>query len=427
MNVLLVHLSDNGRGGGNLAMRRLHRGLSKEGVESKILCLQKTLATSESCAIPRSKGIARLERLLRKATSQLGLNDIHCLSTFGVKHLEAYRQADVLDFHCIHGGFFNYLALPSLTAHKPAVFTLHDMWPFTGHCGFSEGCERWRTGCGRCPSLDSHPEIKRDGTRIEWKLKQWVYSRSNLAIVTLCTRRTEEVKQSLLGRFPIYQIPNGVDTEVFRPLDVEFCRKVVGLPLDKRVVMFSAAGLTNTRKGGDVLVRALQTLPQSLRRDLVLLTMGDGGEAVASTAGIEAVHLGYVSYEPLKAAAYAAADIFVLPARDETLPLVLLESMACGTPMVACDVGGIPDLVRPEVTGFLARRGDFTELAARIAQLLEDPALRRRMRSACRAIAVAEYPIELQVRRYLAVYRDVIDGAAAGGAGATEGSRLRVA
>jgi glycosyltransferase involved in cell wall biosynthesis len=120
------------------------------------------------------------------------------------------------------------------------------------------------------------------------------------------------------------------------------------------------------------------------------------------------MHLGYVASDRLKAIAYAAADVFVLPARDETLPLVLLESMASGTPMVASDVGGVSDVVRSGVTGYLARPGDPGDLACGIGRLLEQTTLRAWMRDRCRAIAVSEYSLELQVRRYASLYRTVV-------------------
>src|SRR6266850_1116891 len=134
MRVLLVSPYDYGRGGGPIAMYRLHQGLRKAGVDSKLLCKYKKLESSESVAIPHSFLSSRLESRLGQLTSRFGLNDIHCLSTFKIQRLRAYQEADLLDFHCIHSGYFNYLALPSLTAHKLAVLTLHDMWPLTGHC-----------------------------------------------------------------------------------------------------------------------------------------------------------------------------------------------------------------------------------------------------------------------------------------------------
>ena len=126
MKVLLVSVDDYGRGGGQIAMYRLHCGLRKAGVDSKLLCKYKKLESAESVAVPSFLS-SRLEPRLGQLTSWFGLNDIHRLITFKIRGLRAYQEADLLDFHCIHSGYFNYLALPSLTAYKPAVVTLHDM------------------------------------------------------------------------------------------------------------------------------------------------------------------------------------------------------------------------------------------------------------------------------------------------------------
>ena len=403
-----MHSGDSGRGGGNIAMYRLHLGLKKAGVDSRILCNDKKLVSLDSVAIPQSYCLAKLESLLRQVTSRFGLNDIHCLNTFKIKELGVYLDADILHFHCIHGGFFNYLALPFLTANKTAVFTLHDTWPFTGHCAVSYDCDRWKVSCGKCPYLDAPPAIRRDNTRLEWKLKNWVYQHSRLSIVTPSTWITEQARQSMVKHFPIYHIPHGVDTDAFQPLDPEPCRSLLAIPPGKRVLMFASMQMDDHNKGGDLLVRALQRLPGSLKTETMLLLLGDGGEVIAETAGIHTLNLGYVSDDRLKAIAYSAADLFVSPTRAESFGLVFLESMACGTPMVSFRVGGVSDPVRPGVTGYLAEPGNAKDLCDGIVQLLEDEPLRRYMSQQCRAIALKEYSLELYIQRHLELYRQLL-------------------
>lgn len=406
MRIIQVNYSDYANGGGGaIAMYRLHTGLRKAGVDCKILSGVKTLDSSYSTAIPRSP---RLESKIKKITSKLGLNDIHSLSSFNIKKEQVYLDADIINFHIIHSGFFSYLAIPSLTEKKPAVFTLHDMWSFTGHCAYTYDCDRWKIGCGKCPYPDTYPAIQRDNTRLEWKLKNWVYSRSNITIVTLSHWLTEQVKQSMLNRFSIHHIPNGIDTEAYQPLEPEQCRSLLGIPTGKKVLMFGAESLKHPRKGGDLLLKALQSLPVSLKAETVLLTLGNGAEAIASDVGMQTLNLGYVSSDRLKSIAYSAADLFVFPTRADNLPLVLQESMACGTPMVSFKIGGVPDLVRPGVTGYLAVPEDAKDFCNGIVQLMEDQTLRDRMSQQCRAIALEEYPLDLQAKRYIDLYRQLL-------------------
>jgi glycosyltransferase involved in cell wall biosynthesis len=304
--------------------------------------------------------------------------------------------------------YFSYLAIPALTENKPAVFTLHDMWGFTGHCAYSYDCDRWKTGCGKCPYPDTYPAIQRDNTRLEWKLKNWVYSRSNLTIVTLSRWLTAKVQQSMLNCFPIHFIPNGIDTQAYQPIDTDQCRSVLGIPCGKKVLMFGAVSLTDSRKGGDLLCKVLASLPESLKSEIVLLILGNGGEAIADAIGIQTLNLGYASGDRLKAIAYSAADLFIFPTRADNLPLVLQESMSCGTPMVSFNVGGVPDLVRSEITGYLAEPENIQDFAYGIVQLLENQKLRDQMSQNCREIALAEYPLELQAQRYIEVYQQVL-------------------
>lgn len=406
MKVLYIHISDNIRSAGGIAVAyHLHLALKEAGVDSKILCGRKTTNSPDIIEIPRSK---RLEAQIRKVTSRLGLNDIHAVSSFGIKKNEVYLNADILHIQGIHSNFFSYLALPSLTRAKPAVFTLHDLWALTGHCAISYDCERWKIGCGRCPYPDASPPIRRDNTRLEWRLKDWVYSRSNLTIVTLSTWQTEQAKQSMLNRFQIHQIPNGIDTEAYQPLDPDQCRSVLGIPPRKKVLMFAAPNLTHFWKGGDLLLQALQGLPESLKSETILLLLGERGEVISETVDLQTLNLGYVSNDRLKAMCFSAADLFVHPTRADSLPLVLIESMACGTPMVSFKVGGVPDLVRPGITGYLAEPENAKDFCDGIIQLLEDESQRSYMSQRCRAIALKEYRLELQVQRHIDLYRQVL-------------------
>jgi glycosyltransferase involved in cell wall biosynthesis len=158
-----------------------------------------------------------------------------------------------------------------------------------------------------------------------------------------------------------------------------------------------------------LLVKALQSLPDTLKQDCFLLTFGKSTTRLEQAVDIPALHLGYMSSDRLKAIAYSAADLFVFPTRADNLPLVLQESMACGTPMVSFKVGGVPDLVRPGITGYLAEAENPQDLCRGIVELLEDEALRVSMGKNCREIAVQEYPLELQARRYVDLYQKVLD------------------
>ncbi|GAB4369326.1 MAG: glycosyltransferase family 4 protein [Elainellaceae cyanobacterium] len=405
MKVLHINQSDIS-GGAALAANRLHQGLLAQCVDSRFLVGSAKTSSIRVAVLPQKY---RIEDQIFRFTGRLGFNDIHRLNSFDIPKHRFYKEADILNFHNLHTGYFNYLALPSLTTIQPAVITLHDMWSFTGHCGYSYDCERWKTGCGQCPYPDSYPPVARDNTYLEWKLKKWVYKHSNLTVVAPSLWLAKQAKQSMLNSFSIHHIPYGIDTEAYHPLDSNLCRSLLGIPVGKRVLMFGADNVKDARKGTDLLLKALQSLPESLKAETLLLTIGNGSEAISEGVEMLNLNLGYVSSDRLKSIAYSAADLFLFPTRADNLPLVLQESLACGTPIVSFNIGGVPDLVRPGITGYLAIPEDTQDLSKGIVQLLEDRKQHEHMGQNCRAIALKEYSLELQAKQYIELYRQLLD------------------
>lgn len=392
-------------GGGAGSMYRLHSNLRKAGLDSHILCERKTI---NSPHIHIKSPPSRLESILQRFTSAIGLNDIHRISSWNLDKYSSYQDADVLNFHGLHSGFFSYLALPQITADKPTVITLRDMWCLTGHCAFSYDCKNWKTGCGKCPYLNIHPPVKRDATALEWKLKNWVYKRSNLTLVVLSRWLEEQVKNSMLSSFPVHFIPNGVDSEALTPLDQIRCKYALGIPEEKKVIVFAATNLQSKQKGGDLLLKTLDALPQSLKSEIVLLSFGRQGDQLTDMLDIDAVNLGYIDNVQLKAVAFSAADLFLYPSRAETFGQVILESFACGTPVVSHDIGPLGELVQNDYTGYLAPAENIQDMGEGIIKLLEDTKSREQMKKTCRKLAKEKYSLELEAQRYISLYQNIL-------------------
>jgi glycosyltransferase involved in cell wall biosynthesis len=411
MRILHINQSDIS-GGAAIAGYRLHKGLLQKGMDSRLLVGNAETKDAQIALIPTFE---KPENLIFHLTSRLGLNFVHHLGSFKVLNHQFFINADILNFHNLHssplfyGSPFSYLAISALTKTKPAVFTLHDMWSFTGHCAYSYDCDRWKIGCGKCPYPEAYPAIQRDNTHLEWTLKNWVYEHSHLTIVTPSRWLAEQAQLSMLSRFPVHHIPNGVETNLYQPLDPEQCKAVLGIPVTKRVLMFGAEILGDLRKGADLLLKVLQGLPQSLKSEVLVLTFGKSGDEITKAAGMEVFNLGYIGGDRMKAIAYSAADLFLFPTRADNLPLVLQESMACGTPMVSFNVGGVPDLVRSGITGYLAKPEDIQDFQDGLLELLEDIDLRTQMGQNCREIALQEYSLDLQIRRYLDLYKQMLN------------------
>jgi glycosyltransferase involved in cell wall biosynthesis len=392
-------------GGGAGSMYRLHLSLRRAGYDSRILC---ELKTTDSPYVEIKRESTRFESLLKRFASRIGLNDIHRVSSWNLLKLPVCSEADILNFHGMHSDFFSYLALPRITAAKSTVITMRDMWCLTGHCAIFLDCNRWKNGCGHCPGLRNHPAVRRDATRWEWRMKKWAYEHSRLTIVALSNWVADQARQGLLARFPVHVIPNGVDSKALVPLDQEKCRHTLGIPPNKKVIMIAATSLNSLAKGGDLALRALKSLTPTLKSEIVLLTMGRRGDQLTKALDIESLHLGFVENVRLKAMAFSAADLFLFPSRAEAFGQVIIESFACGTPVVSHCIGPIPEIIRHHETGFLAAAENAEEMSQGITMLLEDDDLRERMSKNCRTTAVQEYSLEIEAQRYAALYQNLL-------------------
>jgi glycosyltransferase involved in cell wall biosynthesis len=290
----------------------------------------------------------------------------------------------------------------------PVVWTLHDMNPFTGGCHYDAGCQAYISGCGSCPQLGS--TTKRD-------LAYAIFRRKYRALSSVLARKTRivspshwlarEARKSMLFReLEISIIPYGLDVKTFQPRTKLAARGALGIETGIKVILFVADQIDNKRKGFDLLLSAVESLGNW--RNILLLTVG-GGNYVLRT-DLPHCHIGQVNSDKLLPAVYSAADVFVIPSRQDNLAQTALEAVACGTPVVGFDSGGMGEIVRPGITGLLAKPDNVRELRDCIAKLLTDPILQSEIAANCRRIAIEEYSLELQAKRYVDLYKSLFNG-----------------
>lgn len=402
MNVLHVATTID-RGGAANSLRMLHRALREAGHGSRVLVGRPSTAQEHVETLPPMPWWGRVSY---HGLNVLGLNYVGIPRTGRIAEHPWFAWADVVHYHNLHGGYFNYLALPKLTARKPSVWTLRDMWALTGHCAYSLECNRWRTGCGRCPHPELDPPIRRDATRLEWKLKHNVYGRSKMLVTAPSRWLADWARESILGCRPVVQVHNAVDTDLYRPRDKAAVRRELGWPGDATVLLFAADALDNPFKHYGLLLSALRGLSAAHRSQWVLAVLGEGGKG--GIEGIRTLPLGYHDDDEAIARFYAAADLFVFPTRADNQPRVLIEAMACGCPCVATDVGGVSELVVHGETGWLSRAGDAADLRKGIEALAGDPAARARMGANGRRLAVERHGLARHLKDFVAVYEEAI-------------------
>ncbi len=395
-------------------MYRLHRGMRQRGVDSSVFVRNRFSGDPDVHVLPvrpslsrRLRRRLRWERLRRELRPYLAAlqgdlfsSDRSVYSGELVRNLPSH---DLVNLHWV-AGFIDYAAFfRALPEPTPIVWTLHDMNPFTGGCHHDDGCGRFQVVCGACPRLGSDDE--HDLSHRIWKRKRVIFRNIRPErIHIVCPSRWlagEASRSSLLSGFPVTTIPNGVDTDVFRPLDRHRSRSTHCIPGDATVVIFVASSLDNPQKGLDFLLRALEHVPA--RERYCLVTVGPGRKVVET--GVRTIDLGPINDERLLAEAYSAADVLALPSLRENLPNTTIEALACGIPVVAHRVGGVPEIVRPGVTGELVDVGDVGGLAATVADL---GARSRDFSVECRRVAVTEYSLELQSERYERLYQQML-------------------
>jgi glycosyltransferase involved in cell wall biosynthesis len=314
-------------------------------------------------------------------------------------------NAEIINFHNLHGNFFSFRILPELAQIAPLVWTLHDTWALTGHCSYNYDCDRWKYGCGKCPHLDEYPEITLDTSAYLWKLKRTTYQRSCPTVIAPSKWLVTMAKESpIFAKCNIHHIPYGLDLHEFAPSNQMHAREELGIPKNAKVVMIIA--LPNARrKGVEYFMEALRYTKATPRP--WLLIVGSHGLFKEFHDRFQMTEIGYFESSKMMNTCYAAADVFVLPSLADNLPVSLLEAMASGTPCVAFDVGGVPDLIRHLETGYLAVYRDALDLAAGIDLILSSEELRIQLGRRAREVTEQEYGMDLQVNRYGALYEEV--------------------
>jgi glycosyltransferase involved in cell wall biosynthesis len=409
IRILQVSTSD-GRGGAEKVAYNLHRAYRARGYPAWLAVGYKQ--TDKGAGRLQwwiSRGIGRPRRLW---TLLRGHEDFDFPGTWRLLDLLPERP-DIVHCHNLHGGYFDLCALPWLSRQVPVVLTLHDAWLLSGHCAHSFDCERWKTGCGQCPDLSIYPAVKRDATAYNWRRKRDIYAQSRLYVATPSRWLMRKVEQSILA--PAVQearvIPNGIDLSVFHPAeDRRVVRAALGLSPDAKVLLFATNGIRRSLWRDFEMMRAAVARVAWRMDGQSVLFLALGDDAPPKHIGRATVQFVPYQKDPkVVARYYQAADVYVHAARADTFPNVVLEALACGTPVVATAVGGIPEQVEDGVTGFLVGPGDAEAMAAAVVALLAYEALRKRFGENAAQEARKRFNLDRQVNEYIEWYQGIIE------------------
>jgi glycosyltransferase involved in cell wall biosynthesis len=317
--------------------------------------------------------------------------------------LEEFRP-HVVNLHNLHNARWDIEVVEECLRHAPVVWTLHDMWALTGSCAYAFECRRFERRCSSaCPQVGTYPTLPAGMVAAAHARRRrlWSAHGGRLRFVAPSKWLAREARRAT-RLVPVRVIPYGLDLETFRPRNRAEARRWLGLPEDGRpVLMAGAAALGDRRKGMSDLLAAVGHLPEPLPR-LVLIGHAGGLER---PEGLEIRCVGPVTGERFLALALNAADLFVLPSHADNLPLVVQEALACGVPVVGYPTGGIPEMVRPGQTGWLAAEHSPAALAESLRQALEARAEWPGYAAGCRRVAESEYGAARQAARYGRLFR----------------------
>jgi glycosyltransferase involved in cell wall biosynthesis len=410
----VLHLCTAARSGGAaIAAFRLHKGLKSLQVDSSLLVNVKGQYDSDVTGPDNNtdKVISRIAPLLDRVPGKFSNHSFDRISSayFPDRLIQRVRkiQPDILNLHWVNDGFMRIETLPRF--RQPIVWTLHDMWPMAGGEHYVGKSTRY---------IEGYSSKSRPLSESGFDVNRWIWARKKKALEKVkdlfiatpsnwlanCARESQ-----LLRNRRILVLPNGVDHQRFRPMDHDMVRNILGLPVDKKLVLFGAGSATSDkRKGFYLLVEALKKLDEtgdSENYELVVFGASSGDDSF----GMKTHYLGNLNDEISMALVYAAADVFVAPSLEDNLPNTVLESLSCGTPVVAFDIGGMPDMIEHKENGYLATAFNTTDLAEGLYWVMEDETRWKYLSEKARNTVVQSFTLECCARRYKALYEDILN------------------
>lgn len=393
----IVHINTHDKAGGAAKVAwRLMEAQRAEGHNANMLVGAKMSNSQSSYAFP-----LEIDQSIQAHCKQNGQLFYEYQGSHKLINHPLIRNADVLHLHNLHGGYFNPFSVSALSHLKPVVWTLHDMQSITGHCAHSFDCMKWMVTCGGCPSLDREPALAVDTTTQLLQDKKLVYDHSFLQLVTPSRWLKNKVERSILRNQPVELIYNGIDTSIFRPYAKKEARKRFRIPED--VLVLGAVGhggtLENQWKGGRYTQAALEIFMARFP-DGIFVNIGADSE----NANPRILNVPHISNESELAEAYSALDIFLYTSIADNCPLVVLEALSCGIPIVTFDTGGIPELVRDGVDGLVSQYKNEREIVRSLERLATDAGLRATYSGNARERAMSEFDQKIMIKKYEKLY-----------------------
>lgn len=419
MKVIHIATQDLGGGGGGFkAAYKLHRNMLNSGHESQMIVLHKKSDDSTVISMyDEMSVINKIKYLIKKIKLRLLSLNLKESSYFYIEpyeHVTAQEilaklsfKPDVIIAHWI-ATFISISTLEDMKriSGSPLLWYLMDMAPMTGGCHYMMGCDGYKKNCGNCPQLRVNKDD--DISRKQWATKRSIVKDLNL--IPVCGSLWQKEKLDCSSIFKDKRsvvIPLGIDTDIFCPRAVSHARSILKLPLGRKIIFFGAQNIDEKRKGINYLIDALKILydllgdDEPLRDKILIVTAGREKSTENLEISFEHQHIGFLKGDASLALAYQSADIFACPSMEDAGPMMVNESILCGTPVVSFDVGISRDIVQTGETGYLAKLGSSEDMATGLFEVLKLEAIAYNlMRSNCREYGVKFFHPDIQVKAF---------------------------
>ncbi len=422
MKILLLN-TDDYTGGAAIACRRLLKALSQITNVNSSLLVQEAKSGQEGVVQLNntwlSKKLAWVRFVLERIyflfyEKSIEVRFLFNAGRFGIdiSQNQLVKNSDIIHLHWINFGFLSIESIKKLgKTGKPIVWTLHDMWAFTGGCHHSGDCENYQNVCGNCTKFLRNPS-KYDLSNQIWQEKRDQFAECKLIIVTCSGWLSDRArKSSLFKNYKVEVIPNPIDISIFKPLELKIAKSKLNLDLDKKYILFASMSIKSIGKGYPFFKEAMDiftNVNKGNNINLELLIFGKANESDFVGLPLKVNFLGQLTDQEQIINAYNAASVFVIPSLEENLPNTIMESMACGTPVVGFDIGGIPEMIDHKQNGYLAKYKFADDLAAGIYHVLYEADYDELSRNA-RQKVVDNYSEEVVAKQYVELYKSILD------------------
>ncbi|MEG1563701.1 MAG: glycosyltransferase family 4 protein [Bacteroides sp.] len=416
MRVLIINTSER-IGGAAVAAGRLLESLKNNGIKAKMLVRYKQ--TDQISVVGLDKNwltVAKFvwERIVIWKANHFKKNnlfDVDIANTgTDITALPEFQQADVIHLHWINQGMLSLGNIRKiLESGKAIVWTMHDMWPCTGICHHARECDRYQQECHHCPFLYGGGGKKDLSTRT-FRKKKVLYKQASITFVA-CSRWLKERAQSsalLIGQ-TVIDIPNPINTNLFKPRNKQEARSKCRLPNKGKLILFGSVKITDKRKGIEYLIESCRLLIRKhpeLKKTLGVVVFGNHSQQLESQLPFPVYALNYINNEHDLVNLYNAVDLFVTPSLEENLPNTIMEAMACGVPCVGFNVGGIPEMIDHLHNGYVAEYKSAADFANGIYWALNESGYPSLSEQACRK-AIANYSEGIIAKKYTDVYNKI--------------------